>query len=142
MRCFLPHPETLISGAFSRCKGSCASAGYFSHLSTVPQSYGIFAKIICLETIKILRIWLLRLARSLLGFYNQDNISAFFIRPDVHLHCKTELTGISKRLLRQENCPETNVSKPDNNHSKSQPTTPNGEKVRANQSQTGPWQSE
>ena len=62
------------------------------------------------------------------------------ISPGDYFSHQTGVVSIPQEPLRPENSPEINVSGPIRNPSKSQLATAKKQKVRANQSQTGPWQ--
>ena len=110
----------------------------------IPQSYENFAHS-WPKTIKILRIWQLRLVISLWHYYNTTNMimfPRFMFASDGHCHRKTDPFGIAMGLCAKKTLRKYKFQELIRNASKSQLTTPKKQKVRANQSQPGPWQSE
>ena len=95
-----------------------------------------------LETIKILRIWQLRLAGLLLRFYNHDSVCAFFIRFRCLLPLQercpvSQRDPCAKKTLRKSTFQDLIRNSP-----KSQLITPKSKQVRANPRQPGSCQSE
>ena len=92
-----------------------------------------------------LRIWQLRLVISLWHYCNTTIMimfPRFMFASDGHCHRKTDPFGIARGLCAKKTLRKSTFQELIRNASKSQLTTPKKQKVRANQSQTGPCQSE